>query len=98
MILEVLIAVVIGLIALNVFVTYRVIRDDLAEPIHRVTHILLVWLVPVVGALIVLHLQRKSLESASGRYHEPAELRDDVGGPRYQGSRLHDSVDGDGHV
>jgi hypothetical protein len=85
-------AVIVAVVVLNVFVTVRITRDDLAEPVHRVAHIVLVWLVPIFGAFVVLHIQRKEPERNPHRYYASEEFSDDFrssGGPRSG------SIDGD---
>ena len=56
MILEILVGILFLAIVLNAWTTLRVLRDDLADPIHKMAHIPLAWIVPILGSLIFLHL------------------------------------------
>jgi hypothetical protein len=79
MILDVLIIVLGVLALLNLWVTWRVTNDELATSMQRVTHILLIRAVPFLGALIILHLQRRHPEAHSGHYREVPDPGDDFG-------------------
>ena len=79
MIVEVLAAMMISIVLLNLWVTWRIAMDQLCTPGQRLAHGLAVWFVPVVGALLVLHLQRVNLEESDGTYPQPRELGDDFG-------------------
>ena len=62
---------------LNSWVTFCVARDDLSSPNQRMAQFLFVWLLPILGALLVLYLHRKELER--GIYGNPSEVGDDFG-------------------
>ncbi len=79
MIVEIIIAMLIGIGLLNLWVTWRIAKDHLSTPVQRLTHGLAVWFVPIVGALLVLHLQRVNLEESNGTYPKTRELGDDHG-------------------
>ena len=74
------IALVLAVIAvplgLAVRATARVLEDDLSAPGRKAMQLLLVWLVPVVGAVVVLAVHRKA-EPASGKYREPPDPGED---------------------
>lgn len=65
-------------LALNVWATRLVVRDDLSEPGQKALQLLLVWLLPVIGAVIVWGVHRGD-ESAPLRYREPPNPGDDTG-------------------
>jgi hypothetical protein len=102
--IAVLLAVI--LMALNAWATRAVLRDDLSATGQRIAQVTLVWLLPVVGALLVLHLTRRDMERPSGRYPNDPEYVDDFG-VSAQGFRdlrdashaatSHASDDGGGH-
>jgi hypothetical protein len=79
MIVEVIIGVLVLVGAFNIWATIRVARDQLATPSQRAAHIILVWVFPVLGGLMVMHLQRVNPERSSGRYATSRELGDDFG-------------------
>ncbi len=64
---------------LSTWVTFRIVRDDLSTPPQQAAQIILAWVVPVIGALIVLHMQRQNPEVSSGKYGEPPDPGDDFG-------------------
>lgn len=79
---------------MNVKATLLVARDSLSERSQRILQLLLVWLLPVLGALIVFAVHRPP-EKPSGKYREPAEPAEDFGFPRYGGRGGRDrSIDG----
>jgi hypothetical protein len=65
-------------LALNLWATKLVIRDDLSERGQKVAQLLLVWLLPVVGAVIVLGVHRKQETSPLG-YREAPDPGHDIG-------------------
>jgi hypothetical protein len=79
MIIEVIIGLLVIVAALNIWATIRVAGDQLVTPWQRAAHIMLVWVFPVLGALIVLHLQRAESKRSFGRYANDEELGDDFG-------------------
>ena len=64
---------------LNVWATYRAVRDDLSSTWQRAAHVLLIWALPVIGALLVLYLYRAQPERASGAYATESELGAELG-------------------
>lgn len=70
-------ALVIALpVALALWASLKVIRDEISERGQKAAQLALVWLVPLMGALIVLGVHRKS-DKPSGKYRDRADLRDD---------------------
>ena len=95
MILEVFFALLAAIVVLNVWTTWRVARDDLSSLGQRVAQFALIWCVPCLGALVVLHLQRREPERASGRYPIEHEPPDDYPGSRRVTHRNQEALDGD---
>jgi hypothetical protein len=54
------------LLALNIFVSFGVARSAEYEPSQKVAQLALVWLLPIVGALVAHHILRE------GHLHGPA--------------------------
>ena len=77
--LELILLMLAALVALNVWVTWHVLRDDLSSPPQRVAHALVIWLLPFAGALVVLQSQRKQPERGSGQYPNNPDPGDDFG-------------------
>jgi hypothetical protein len=80
---------------MDVKATMLVLRDLLSEPSQRLIQLLMVWLLPVIGAIIVFAVHRPA-EKHSGKYSEPPDPGDDFGYPRQSSrSRSNDGVDDD---
>jgi len=76
---ELLIGVFLLLLLLNTWATYGVIKDELCSRGQRIAQIIIVWGLPVLGALFTLYTKRHEPERASGRYREAREPGDDFG-------------------
>jgi hypothetical protein len=76
-ILDILVFMFLVSALLSAWVTLRIVRDELSTPLQRVAQVILVWVLPALGAMIVLHMQRQNLEHASGKYREPPDPGDD---------------------
>jgi hypothetical protein len=61
---------------LNIKATRLVARDVLSERRQKVAQLLLVWLVPLVGAVVVLAVHRRA-EPPSRQYRESRDPGDD---------------------
>lgn len=77
---------VVAVIWMDVKATFLILRDDLSEPPQRLMQLALVWLLPVIGAIIVFAVHRPA-EKHPGKYRELPEPGDDSGLPRYGGRR-----------
>lgn len=66
---------------LNIFATRAALRDDLSERGQRIAQVLMVWLLPILGALLVLAVHRKP-ETPSGRYRPSEHDADQFGAGR----------------
>jgi hypothetical protein len=65
------------LIALNLWATVVVTRDGLSSVGQRAAQIAIVWAVPLVGALLVLHLKKQRGEKPLGRYPDERDQGED---------------------
>ena len=86
--LLVLIAVAIPL-WLNLRATHLVASDSLSERNQKFAQLLFVWLVPIIGAIIVLAIHRRE-EPPPRQYREPPDPGDDFG---FSGRALKDTRD-----
>src|SRR5260221_10226294 len=77
--LELILLMLAVLVALDAWVTWRILRDTLSSPTQRAAHGVIVWLLPFVGALLVLQLQHKEPERGSGQYSNNPDPGDDFG-------------------
>ncbi len=89
------ITVVIVWLCLNAWVTVRIVRDDLPSRQQRFFQTAFVWLVPIIGIILVLYIQRGEVERASGRYGEPPDPGDDFGVSARQVRRLETALEGE---
>ena len=85
---ELIFVVVLGaaVLTMNVWATILVVRDSLSERTQRIAQLLMVWLLPILGASIVFAVHR-SAEKPSGKYREMPDPGDDFGFPRHAGRR-----------
>ena len=63
---------------LNVRATRRIVCDALSERTKKAAQLLLVWLVPLLGAVLVLAVHRPA-EAASRKYRRRPDPGDDFG-------------------
>ena len=76
MILELSVALLCAIVLLSAWVTWRIIRDNLLSRGQRVAQVIFVWVLPILGPLLVLHLQRQHLATGSGRYSSEPDMED----------------------
>lgn len=68
------------LCAFNVTISTKSIRDEYSLRREHVARLCLIWLLPVIGALLVLFMLRANPENGSGTYSaEPEMGRHDSG-------------------
>lgn len=79
----------------NFRATQMVARDALSAPGQKIAQLLLVWLVPVIGALVVLAVHRRP-EPPSRQYREPPDPGDDFAASGRAAKKLREAVDDDG--
>ena len=77
MILAILVLLIAPLLWLDVKATRMIVLDPLSERTQRILQLLLVWLLPLLGALLVLAVHR-SAEKPSRKYREPQEPGEDL--------------------
>jgi hypothetical protein len=94
-IIETLATMLVAIGLLDAWVTWRIIGDGLSSSRQRAAQIALVWLLSMLGALIVLNLQRRNPENGSGRYREIPDAGDDLAYSRQSFKKLDDAIDGD---
>jgi hypothetical protein len=78
-IVEVLVVIFIGIAVLNVWATWKVLRDEMSSPVQRFGQTLVVWFVPLLGAALTLYLKRQNPEPGTGTYREIPDAGDDFG-------------------
>ena len=76
MILELAVALLCAIVLSSAWVTWRIIRDDLLSRGQQVAQVIFVWVLPILGPLLVVHLQRQHLATGSGRYSIEPDMED----------------------
>ena len=90
-----LVGIIVGAyVLLSVLATRFVIRDAYSKRGQKVIQLALVWLLPAIGALVVLAVHRKE-EKPSGRYRNDLEVGDDFGASRNGTRKMTDVLDDD---
>ena len=79
MILDALWYLLIGIAVPNLHVSWKVLRDEATSPKQRAGQVAVVWVVPLLGALLTLYLKRDQQEEASRKYREVPDPGDDFG-------------------
>lgn len=79
---------------LSIKATRLVVRDLLSERRQKVAQLLLVWLVPLIGAVVVLAVHRQA-EPPSRQYREPVDPGDDFALSGRPVKNLREVLDGD---
>jgi hypothetical protein len=72
-------AILFACASLSSWATWRIAGDDLSSRNQRIAQTVFVWLLPILGPILVLHLQRKELDRGSGKYSEEPDPGDDFG-------------------
>ena len=78
---------VVVIVGLNIFATARIVRTDLLA-LQRTLQVLLVWLIPVVGAIVCLVVNAShgpGRDKTRDPHFHPSEAEWDVA-PRHPGS------------
>ena len=62
---------------LNVWVSRRVLGDELSSETQHLAQLAFVWLVPIIGALVTIQIQRKNVERFTGGTSGSRDIADD---------------------
>ena len=86
---------IIGLpVLLSAWATTKVMADEFSERGQKRAQLVLVWLLPVIGALLVLAVHRKP-DEPSRQYRKDTDPGDDFGASRAAYRKTLDVLDGD---
>ena len=77
---------------LNAIATWIIVRDVLSDRRQKIAQLLLVWLVPLIGAIIVLAVHRRTEPRP---YREATEPGDDFAYSGRMTKGIKDILDGD---
>ena len=83
-----------AVLALNVRASVVIARDALSERSQKVWQLALVWMLPIVGAILTLAIHRPS-EKPSRRYRRAPDPGDDFAQSGRSQKALSDALDGD---
>jgi hypothetical protein len=75
-----------SIVFLDVVATLAVRRDEFSEPLQKVFQISLIWIIPILGALLVLGVHRKE-EKPSKSYRTDHDRVGDEFGTQHPGIR-----------
>lgn len=81
-------------VALNIWATRRILGADLDSKAQRRSQLALVWLLPLVGALLVLGVHRRN-ELPSRQYRRERDPGDDYAHSGRSVEKARDVLDGD---
>lgn len=93
--MDLIVAIALVLLCLNVFATFLIQRDEYSEKSQRIAQLLFVWLLPVIGAIAIWGMYR-SQETSPGTYRDIPEPDDDLDPPEFPLQSLNDAPDGGG--
>lgn len=79
---------------LNLKATAAVARDDLSQRPQKTAQLLFVWLVPLIGAIVVLGVHRRP-EAPSRKYRDPPDAGDDFAVSGRGVKNISEAIDGD---
>lgn len=82
------------LIGLNVKATIAIWSDTFSEPRQKTLQLALVWLLPLIGAIVVLAVHRPP-EKPTRQYNESPDAGEDFGISGGAVKRAVDAIDGD---
>jgi hypothetical protein len=83
-----------AVLALNLRATFAIAWDTLSERSQKFWQLLLVWLLPLLGAIIALAAHRR-IEEPSRKYRQPLDAGDDFAFSGRGQKALSEAVDGD---
>ena len=70
------------LVVINVYASRQSYRDILSSRRQRFAQIVLIWLLPIIGAALALRLTRDAPELSNGKYSAEPNMGDEYGGGR----------------
>ena len=71
-----LVVAVLTFLGLNWYASRQCLRDSLVSTRQRFAQLAFVWLIPLLGALIVIAISRNTPEPSCGRYREDPDVGD----------------------
>jgi heme/copper-type cytochrome/quinol oxidase subunit 2 len=90
----ILLPVLVIVLWLNVKATLAVKHDAYSLKLQKVVQLLIIWVVPIIGSVIVLAIHRSD-EKHPGKYREEAAPPDDYGSLGRTTRGISEAVDGD---
>ncbi|MES2902169.1 MAG: hypothetical protein V4723_20750 [Pseudomonadota bacterium] len=93
---DIALLLILGMVLLlNVLATLAVSRDDYAEPRQKLFQTIVVWVVPILGALLLLGIHRKPEKPSRSYRADSDNIGDDFGTQRPLSKSIGDVIDGD---
>ena len=81
-------------VVLDLCATRAILNDEFPEPRQKFFQLCIVWILPVVGALLLLGVHRKP-EKPSGNYRQESDAGDDYGSSGANVRSIKEMLDGD---
>lgn len=89
-----LVAIVIAQLLVSALATRAALQDEFSTPSQKILQIGISWILPIVGALLVLAVHRQP-EKPSHRFRESPDAGDDHGASGTYIRRITETLDGD---
>ncbi len=83
------------ILLLDVLATIAVQRDEYAEPRQKMLQTVVIWLIPIIGALLLLGIHRKAEKPSRAYRAADSGVGDDCSTLRPFSKSVADIVDGD---
>ena len=82
----------------NIYVTLRVVRDTVSETRQKAVQVLVIWLVPALGAIVTWLLISHEPKQAELGYSEvPPDMSSNIGGQIWPSESSQDAASHDAH-
>lgn len=91
----VLLLILAGILLMNIAATILAGKDEYSEPRQRVFQVIFVWVVPILGALLVLGIHRKAEKPSRAYRAADSGGESDLGSPQPLKRSIGDLFDGD---
>lgn len=81
-------------VAFNARATVIILRDSFSERRQKIAQLLLVWIIPVIGSIVVFAVHRP-MEPPSRKYREAPDVGDDFALSGRHVKSVGEAIDGD---
>jgi hypothetical protein len=78
LVVAVMLVALVLLVALNLTATGRLVRSDMCSTNQRLAQLLVIWLIPIAGAMLVLAVLKPPREPVRNSPSDMSPVRDDL--------------------